>query len=147
MEYLVGGEGGAFVGEVEVGVGEGAGAAGGEECEGCVVDEEDGWGVGRGARVDEVAAEGAAILVGEGAGPAGGLCEEGEVLCDGLAAANVGEGGGGAEGDLVGFVADEAEIGEVGDGEEGLGREAAGVEGDHEFGAAGEEGVLVGMVA
>ena len=41
--------------------------------------------------------------------------------------------------------ADEAELAEVVDGEEGFLREAAYAEGDHEFGAAGEEGVLAGV--
>jgi len=41
--------------------------------------------------------------------------------------------------------ADEAEFAEVMDGEEGFLREAAYAERDHEFGAAGQEGVLAGV--
>jgi len=41
--------------------------------------------------------------------------------------------------------ADEAELAEVVDGEQGFLREAAYAEGDHEFGAAGDRGVLAGV--
>ena len=55
-------------------------------------------------------------------------------------AADVGEGGSGADGDVVGGDGDEAEFAEVVDGDEVLLREMAGSEGDHEFGAAGDGG-------
>ena len=61
-----------------------------------------------------------------------------------FAAANVGEGGAGADMDGVGGDVDEAELGEVVDGEEGFLVEAAGGEGDHELGAAGDGGGLFG---
>ncbi len=80
MEEFVGGEGGFFVAEVEVAVGEGALVAGGDEGEFGVVGEEGGWGVGGGAGVDDVAADGGAVLVGDAAGPAGGLGEEREFV-------------------------------------------------------------------
>ena len=50
---------------------------------------------------------------------------------DGGVAADVGEGGVGADGDGGGGGVDEAELGEVVDGEEGFLGEAAGGEGDH----------------
>jgi len=73
VEEFVGAEGGFFVAEVEVGVGDCSGAAGADEGEGCAVGEEGWWGVGCGGGVADVAAEGAAVLVGYGAGPGGGL--------------------------------------------------------------------------
>ncbi len=78
-----------------------------------VVGEEGGWGVGGGAGVDDVAADGAAVLVGDAAGPAGGLDEEREVVGDDGVVADVGEGGSGADGDGVGGDFDEAELFEV----------------------------------
>jgi len=145
VEELVGAEGGFFVAEVEVGVGVFAGAFGADDFDSGVVGEE-GWrGVGCGGGVADVAAEGGAVLVGDGAGPGGGLDEEREVGGDGLAAADVGEGGAGADVDGVVVDADEAELVEVVDGEEGFLREAACAEGDHELGAAGDGGVLAGV--
>jgi hypothetical protein len=68
------------------------------------------------------------------------LDEEGEVGGDDGRAADVSECGSGADGDFGGGVCDEAELAEVVDGEEGFLREAAGGEGDHELGAAGDGG-------
>jgi len=59
-----------FVGEVEVAVGNGAGATGRDEGELGIVGEEGRRRVGSWAGVDDVAAEGAAVLVGDAAGPA-----------------------------------------------------------------------------
>ena len=61
------------------------------------------------------------------------------------AAADVGEGGAGADVDGVGLDADEAKLFEVLDGEQGFLREAACAEGDHELGASGDGGVLAGL--
>ena len=73
MEELVGSEVDLFVAEMKVAVGDGALAADGDEGEGGVVDEEGGWSVGGGAGVDDVAADGGAVLIGDAAGPTGGL--------------------------------------------------------------------------
>jgi len=126
VEEFVGAEGGAFVGLVEVGIGEDAGFVGGYEGDGGVVDEEGGWGVGGGAGVAYIAAEGGAVLVGDGAGPGGGLDEEGKFAGDGWVAADLGEGGVGTDGDGGSGDLDEAEFGEVVDGEERLLVEASG---------------------
>jgi len=69
------------------------------------------------------------------------LGHEWEVGGDGVAAADVGEGGSGADVDGVVVKADEAELAEVVDGEKGFLREAACAEGDHELGAAGDGSV------
>ena len=56
VEELVWAEGGAFVGLVEVGVGDFSGGGGGDEGDGGVVNEQGGWGVGGGGGVADVAA-------------------------------------------------------------------------------------------
>ncbi len=143
MEEFAGGEGSLLVAEVKVAVGQGALAVRGDEGEFGVVDEECGGRVGGGTGVDDVAADGGAVLVGDAAGPTGGLGEEGKTLCDGGVVAYVGEGGSGADDDGVGCVFDEAELFEVPEGDELAGLEVAGAEGNHEFGASGDGGVVV----
>ena len=95
--------------------------------------------------VDDVAAEGAAVLVGDGAGPAGGLDEEREIAGDGGVFADVGEGGAGADGDGVGVTSmKRSSLRWL--MERSLRGEAAGGEGDHELGASGDGGVEAGVV-
>ena len=82
VEKLVRTEGDLFISQVEVTVGEGASACGGDEGEHGIVSEESGGRVGGGRGVDDVAAESTAVLVGNAAGPTGGLGEQGEVAGD-----------------------------------------------------------------
>ena len=115
VKKLVGGQDGFFVAEVEVAVRQGAvgyspGAGGrGDEGNGGVVRQERGRGVGGGRAVDEVAAEGTAVLVGDGAGPGGGMDEEREIRGQDSRVADVGEGGAGADGDVGGSGGDGSE--------------------------------------
>src|ERR1700761_8889784 len=102
MQKLVFGEGGLFVAEMEVAVGDDACAASGDKRELCLIGEERGWRIGGGAGVDDGASEGAAVLVGDGACPACGLGEEWELGGDDGMAAKVGEGGAGSDDDGVG---------------------------------------------
>ena len=95
-EEFIGREDGFLVAEVEVAVGKGAGAAGGDEGNAGVVDEQRGGRVGGRTRIHDISAYRPAVLVGDGAGPACGLGEEGEVGCDHRVLANVGEGGAGS---------------------------------------------------
>src|SRR5260370_11065468 len=105
-----------------------------------------GWGrcgfVG-GAGVDDVGGDGGAVVIGDAGRPAGGLGEEGRMLLDGGVVTDVGEGCSGADDDGVGCVFDEVELLEVPEGDELAGLEVAGAEGDHEFGASGDGGVVL----
>src|SRR6266851_938931 len=131
---------------MEVAVGQGALAVRGDEGEFGVVGEECGGRIGGGTGVDDVAADGGAVLVGDTAGPTSGLGEEGKILGDGGVVAYVGEGGSGADDDGICSVFDEAELLEVPEGDELAGLEVGGAEGDHEFGASGDGGVVVRRV-
>ena len=145
MEQLLGTQRCFLIAEMEVLVREAAFAAAAEEVDGGSVGEQGGWGVGGGGCVAQVAAHGAAVLVGDRAGPGGGLREQRPGGGDFGAATKVGEGGARADVQGFSFYAEEAELAEMLDADEGALREAAGVERDHELGAAGEELVASGF--
>src|SRR5580698_7255108 len=118
MEEFVRFEGGFFVGEMKVAIGQGAGASLGDETEFGIVGKERRRCIGGGTGVDDIAANGAAILIGDTSGPACGLGQDGKFLSNEWVFADIGKGGSCAEDDGVGSDVDEAKLFEVPEGDE-----------------------------
>ena len=108
-----------------------------------VVGEERRRRVGGRAGIDDVAAEGAAVLVGDAAGPTCGVAEDREFVCNDGVVSDVCEGGSGADDDGVRRDFDETEFFEVPEGDKFFGLEAASAKRDHQFSAPGDGGVAV----
>ena len=118
---------------------------GGDEGEFGVVGEQSGWGVGGGAGVDDVAAEGAAVLIGDAAGPTCGLGEEWRIRramagCLRMSVKVV-------PAPMMmasGVTSMKRSSSRFQRERRFFGLKTAGSEGDHEFGAAGDGGVVAG---
>src|ERR1700733_10344226 len=128
---------------MKVAVGHGTGTSSREKGEVGIVGEQDGWRVGGGAGVDDVATKSTSILVSDAAGPTRGFAQDREFACDHRMFTYIGKSSSCSNDDGVGRGFDETEFFEAPERDELLGAETTCGQSDHEFGAPCDRGVPV----